>query len=454
MSLNLDGYSSGSRAILDAAFGNDSCISKFDELSGLSHMMEKAAYDDTLAYRSLGGASEMVCAAAKLVSDCEIASQATYGMGIGAVQAERTIREAMFNPISQAQRDIERLYGPINEIFEMHRQAEALKAYKQAIEPANLFHDHNYAMTVGSRNHQSMAERSAQIALQSQIEHMRSRYDIPDRWRDMGMASHWVSEEKKLLDRFCDVASHDLRIGAMGHLNSIWAQQESMARGYFDAVRAQEEITNTFAHTNFGLTNLHGQRNWRDAFSDLTFPDFSDGLNETQDRRSRAKRPYFANRNMYQLAANVGGAIEAVLRDAVNEILVDEFGSEWISEKVPQRTIKSLSKKQESESGHDSCASLYEYLSLGEVVCLIKRKDLWDACIEELFSAPQEEVNAFLDELTIRNSATHRRSNFREKQMRKFFVAARFIANELEDDDLHCVIDEAEEGALVLVVIH
>lgn len=454
MNLNLDDHSGSSRAVLDAAFGSDSRIGAFDRLTGLTDVIAEAAYGDQLAYRSLGGASEVARAVAKLASDSEITSQAICGMGIHAARADRAIREAMFNPIMQAERDLARAYEPIREILELHRQAEALKAYKQANEPANVFYDHSHALKSGMNIHKTIAEQSVKSALHSQIEQMRSCFDIPDQWRNLGMASQWISKEKKLLDRFCDVASPDLRIGASGYFNGIWARQELTARTYFEAIRAEEEIANTFSQINFGSTDLYGDRSRCDALSGLSFPDFSHGLNETQDRRPRAQRPYFANRNLYQRATNVGGAIEAVLRDAINEMLVDEFGVEWISEQLPQNTIKSLVKKMESESGHDDCVSLYEYLSLGEVASLIKRQDLWDACIGELFTAPLEEVIAFLDELTTRNSATHRRSNFRETQMREFLVAARFFANELQDDDLLQVIDEAEECAIVPLVLH
>ena len=454
MDLNLDDYSGDSRAILDAAIGNELRIGAFDRLSSFTHAMAKAAHDDQLAYRALGSASGVECAAVKLVSECKIASQVISDMGVRASQAERAIRDAMSHPIMETQRELERMYGPFNEILAMQREAQTLKAYTQAMEPANLFCDQSDALKMGASIHQSIAERSTQIALQSQIAQMRNGFDIPDQWSKLGVAGDWLAEERKLLDRFCDVASPELRIGAVGRLNGVWAQQESLARGYLDAIRAQAEITTAFTHGNFSSADLYGGRDWRDALSGLSVTGFSGRLNRTQVRHPRAKRPYFANRNMYELAANVGGAIEAVLRDAVNRVLVDEFGSEWISEQFPLKKIKSLLSMQESESRDGQSASLYEYLSLSDVVGLIRKRDLWDACIGELFSAPQEDVRAFLDQLTTRNVATHRRSNFCGIRMRDFFVAARFIATALKDDDLLGVIDEAEERAPAPSTVH
>ncbi len=158
-------------------------------------------------------------------------------------------------------------------------------------------------------------------------------------------------------------------------------------------------------------------------------------------------RPYLANRRMYDVTANVSGVLEAALREAINSELEGHLGADWIeaSGLIDADKINSMKELQAKDAKDGDILSLYEYLTLGEVCQLAKRRNLWKPVMSKLFVVKRQRVIEIIDQLfKPRNVSTHRRSCLTQTRVEQTLINARFVANALQDDELLQAINDYE----------
>lgn len=292
----------------------------------------------------------------------------------------------------------------------------------------------------GASLHSSITAERAQIfdakkVMRSEIESLLN-----------GSAARLAFEELQMsaLQKFNEIAGASLQARVAAEMNLVQKRHDPFADcvkdwnkplNYSNLTRQGEPLR---AHMPYAFDKTH--------FRPYNYTRTTPAPNAKNTPATRL-RPYLTNRRMYDVTANVSGVLEAVLREAMNSGLSEYLGADWIevSGLVNVDNIKSMKELQAKDAKDGDIVFLYEYLTLGEVCQLAKRRDLWKPVVSKIFVAKRQRVIEVLDQLLKpRNVSTHRRSGLTQLRAEQLIINARFVANTLQDDELLEVIDDYE----------